>query len=148
VPRFDDVTVGRVDAGRAGRGRLSSVTSASDPDQSVRLNLPASTRFVSSARVVAASMGAEVGLDVDDLDDLRLGVDELVTTLVEGADRAARVNIEFVTGPNSVTVRGVLEGSARAAEPDELTRRILDAVADHYELGDTSFMLTKASATA
>jgi serine/threonine-protein kinase RsbW len=124
------------------------VTSASDPDQSVRLNLPASTRFVSSARVVAASMGAEVGLDVDDLDDLRLGVDELVTTLVEGADRAARVNIEFVTGPNSVTVRGVLEGSARAAEPDELTRRILDAVADHYELGDTSFMLTKASATA
>ena len=40
------------------------MTSASDPDQSVRLNLPASTRFVSSARVVAASMGAEVGLDV------------------------------------------------------------------------------------
>jgi serine/threonine-protein kinase RsbW len=124
------------------------VTSASDPDQSVRLNLPASTRFVSSARVVAASMGAEVGLDVDDLDDLRLGVDELVSALVDGADQAARVNIEYVTGTNSVTVRGVLEGSARATEPDELTRRILDAVADHYELGDMSFSLTKASASA
>jgi serine/threonine-protein kinase RsbW len=124
------------------------VTSASDPDQSVRLNLPASTRFVSSARVVAASMGAEVGLDVDDLDDLRLGVDELVSALVDGADQAARVNIEYVTGTNSVTVRGVLEGSARATEPDELTRRTLDAVADHYELGDMSFSLTKASASA
>jgi serine/threonine-protein kinase RsbW len=124
------------------------VTSAPEPDQSVRLILPASTRFVSSARVVAASMGAEVGLDVDDLDDLRLGVDELVSTLVDGAESAAKVNIEFITGPSSVTVRGQLEGSARAAEPDELTRRILDAVADHYEFDQTSFTLTKASATA
>jgi serine/threonine-protein kinase RsbW len=123
------------------------VTFAPDPDQSVRLNLPASTRFVSSARVVAASMGAEVGLDVDDLDDLRLGVDELVSALVDGADDSARVSIEYVTGRNSVTVTGVLEGSARATEPDELTRRILDAVADHYELGDMSFTLTKASAS-
>jgi anti-sigma regulatory factor (Ser/Thr protein kinase) len=121
---------------------------ATESDQSVRLNLPASTRFVSSARVVAASMGAEVGLDVDDLDDLRLGVDELVSTLVDGAESAARVNIEFITGPNSVTVRGVLEGSAGVAEADELTRRILDAVADHYELNHTSFTLTKASANA
>ncbi len=86
---------------------------ATEPDQSVRLNLPASTRFVSSARVVAASMGAEVGLDVDDLDDLRLGVDELVSTLVDGAESAARVNIEFLTGPNSVTVRGVARGLRR-----------------------------------
>ena len=93
-------------------------------------------------------MGAEVGLDVDDLDDLRLGVDELVSTLVEGAESAARVSIEFITGPNSVTVRGVLEGSAGVAEADELTRRILDAVADHYELNRTSFTLTKASTTA
>jgi anti-sigma regulatory factor (Ser/Thr protein kinase) len=124
------------------------VTSALDPDQSVRLNLPASTRFVSSARVVAASMGAEVGLDVDDLDDLRLGVDELLSTLVDGADAAARVSIEFVTGDNSVTVRGALEGSAQVAEPDELTRRILDAVADYYELDGMTFMLTKSSATA
>jgi hypothetical protein len=92
-------------------------------------------------------MGAEVGLDVDDLDDLRLGVDELVSALVDGADDSARVSIEYVTGRNSVTVRGVLEGSARATEPDELTRRILDAVADHYELGDMSFTLTKASAS-
>jgi serine/threonine-protein kinase RsbW len=126
-------------------GQTFGVTSAPVPDQSVRLNLPASTRFVSSARVVAASMGAEVGLDVDDLDDLRLGVDELVSALVDGADDSARVSIEYVTGRNSVTVRGVLEGSARASEPDELTRRILDAVADHYELGDMSFTLTKSS---
>ena len=45
-------------------------------------------------------------------------------------------------------MRGVLEGSAGVAEADELTRRILDAVADHYELNRTSFTLTKASATA
>jgi serine/threonine-protein kinase RsbW len=117
----------------------------SESAQSVFLNLPASTRFVSSARVVAASMGAEVGLDVDDLDDLRLGVDELVSALVDGIQVPARVNLEFATGQNSVTVRGALEGPAHAPQPDELTRRILDAVADHYEFGTSSFTMTKAS---
>jgi len=116
-------------------------------DQPVRLSVPASMRYLSAARVVAASLGAEGGLDVDELDDLRLGVNELLSLLVESAGPGARIELEFAVGDGTITVRGALEGAA-SGEPvviDELTRLIVDAVLDHHELDGTSFSLTKAS---
>jgi serine/threonine-protein kinase RsbW len=119
-----------------------------DGGEPVRLTVPATTRYLAAARVVAASLGAESGLSVDDLDDLRLGVNELVSLLVESAAPGARIDLEFATGDAEVTVRGRLDGEVGPDGPseiDELTRRIIDAVADHHELDGTSFSLTKAS---
>lgn len=116
-----------------------------EPDDSVRLQLPASSRFIAAARLVAAFLGAEAGLTVDDLDDLRLGVDELLSTLVEGADPTARVELSFGLGSDAVTVAGRVEPATAHVELDELTRRIIAAVTDDYELGPMSFRLTKVS---
>jgi len=126
----------------------SSSTSEHDPGGPVRLNVPATTRYLAAARLVAASLGAESGLSVDDLDDLRLGVNELVSLLVESAAPGTRIDLEFAAGDGEVTVRGRLDGAVGPDGPseiDELTRRIIDAVADHHELAATSFSLTKAS---
>ena len=111
----------------------------------VRLSLPASPRYLAAARVVATSLGAESGLSVDDLEDLRLGVNELVSVLVEaGGD--ARVELEFELEDSSITVRGQRAGATEAEiEVDELTARIVEAVADHHEIDGSSFSLTKAS---
>jgi anti-sigma regulatory factor (Ser/Thr protein kinase) len=116
-------------------------------DQPVRLSVPASMRYLSAARVVAASLGAEGGLDVDDLDDLRLGVNELLSLLVESSGPGARIELEFAVGDGTISVRGTLEGAAagQPVEIDELTRRIVDAVLDHHELDGTSFSLIKAT---
>ncbi len=112
----------------------------------VRLSLPASPRYLAAARVVAASLGAESGLSVDDLEDLRLGVNELVSVLVESGDAGDRVELEFETDGGSITVRGQRSGdSRRPLEVDELTARIVEAVADHHEIDGASFSLTKAS---
>jgi len=114
--------------------------------QPVRLSVPASPRFLSAARVVAASLGVEAGLDVDDLDDLRLGVNELVSLLVEVAMPGSRVDLEFEVDDVRITVRGSLDGAvAEAMEVDELTRRIVEAVVDHHEVDGSSFSLSKAS---
>ena len=115
--------------------------------QPVRLSVPASPRFLAAARVVAASLGVEAGLDVDDLDDLRLGVNELVSLMIEAAaSPAARVDLEFEVHGGGITVRGVLDGEVREVmEIDELTRRIVDAVVDRHQLDGTSFSLTKGS---
>ncbi len=90
-------------------------------------------------------MGADAGLTVDDLDDLRLGVNELVIALVEGSADSSRIVLEFVTDDGTITVSGRIDGAVGAVAPDDLTARILSAVADHYELGPSSFVLTKAS---
>jgi len=131
------------------------VTASPDPrapsrdhvlDEPVRLSVPASMRYLSAARVVAASLGAECGLDVDDLDDLRLGVNELVSLLVESAPSGGRIDLEFDVDDGGITVRGAIDGSvATSIEIDELTRRIVDAVVDHHELDGNSFSLTKVS---
>jgi anti-sigma regulatory factor (Ser/Thr protein kinase) len=121
------------------------VTTSSEP--SVRLSIPASARFLSAARVVAAALGADSGLSIDDLDDLRLGVNEMVSALVDGAAPDARVELQFVATDGAVTVTGVLDGGRAEGDAvaDELTTRILDAVADHHALESSSFVLTKRS---
>lgn len=111
----------------------------------MRLSLPASPRYLSAARVVAASLGAESGLTVDDLDDLRLGVNELVSLLVEASGPAARIDLEFDAADGTITVRGRVDGAGQPVEIDELTERIVRAVADHHVLDGSSFSLTKVS---
>ena len=111
----------------------------------VRLSVPAAARFLSAARLVAASLGAESGLTVDDLDDLRLGVNELMSLLVEASRDGGRIDLEFDVRDGEVSVRGALDGATAAIELDELTSRILAAVTDHHELDGTSFSLTKGS---
>jgi serine/threonine-protein kinase RsbW len=115
-------------------------------DQPVRLSLPASPRYLAAARLVATSLGAESGLSVDDLDDLRLGLNELVSLLVEAGVDGSRVELEFEIEDGTITVRGELDGGASTPiEADELTRRIVSAVVDRHHLDGSSFTLTKVS---
>ena len=125
-------------------GQTVLVTKPPDRDR-VRLSIPADPRYLSAARVVAASLGAESGLSVDDLEDLRLGVNELVACLIDGVQGDGRIDLELASGDGSVTVRGEIHGGGGAPAPDELTMRILEAVADHHELDGASFTLTKVS---
>ncbi len=122
---------------------------------SVVLSVPASPRHAATARVVAASLAADLGFDVDEIDDLRLGINEAVAVLADDDTDAAsfdrsgdRLEIEF---------RAVLEPVARldvtvhrpgaSARPalDELAERVLAAVVDQHEhLGD-AVRLSKSS---
>lgn len=109
----------------------------------VQLELPASPRYLSAVRLVAAAIGAEAGLSVDDLDDVRLGVNELVGTLIDNAAAGERVRLTFSASPNGVTVEGTLSGPGKGEPPDELSARIVAAVADDHEVGPTSFRFSK-----
>ncbi len=121
--------------------------SESAVDQTVRLEIPASPRYLSAARLVAASLGAEAGLSVDDLEDLRLGVDELLTTIIDASRDGAVVRLGFTLEGRGVVVEGEIQGEADPVVADDMTRRIAAAVSDHYELGPSSFRLQKSAST-
>ncbi len=61
----------------------------------VTLTFPADNRNVSLARTVAAAMSARADLPLDQLEDVRLAVDEAVSQLILDAPSAADVTCTF-----------------------------------------------------
>lgn len=61
----------------------------------VTLTFAADTRNVALARTIAAAMAARADLPIDQLEDLRLAVDEAVTQILSAAPADADVSCEF-----------------------------------------------------
>jgi hypothetical protein len=123
----------------------------------VRLQLAAHQRYIRVARAVASSLAAARGFDVEEIDDLRIAVDELCNALLALGD-ATSITLELTddaTGDGSVLITGSSpareDGSGAAAWSDpsfDLARQILDVVATEYEIGargdDVVFWLRQA----
>lgn len=111
------------------------------------LDLPLTSRYATTVRAVAASMAATLGMSVDDIDDLRLGVNEAISVLTDvDDDTDGRLHVRFTLEPDAISVtadrRGV-DGVPPAAI-DALAERILGAVVDEYSLDDGGvFLLVK-----
>jgi hypothetical protein len=121
----------------------------------VHLTLPAEPGSVRLARLVAAGVAADAGLTIDDAEDLRIAVSELVALLVEGSDdpsRSARVTYERSPGLVEVTGEVSLPAvSAPEAPTDDLALEILRVVVDEHTFevdgGDRRFHLVKRART-
>jgi len=73
-------------------------------DDAIELVLPARTELAATLRVVAASLGADVGLTVDEIDDLRLALNEVFTSAADETGADQRVSITFVVGDDRLDV--------------------------------------------
>jgi serine/threonine-protein kinase RsbW len=115
--------------------------------ENVELEIPLSTRFASTVRAVAAAVSADLGFSVDEIDDLRLAVNEAVSLLADVDDAGAgRLRIEFESDDGVVIVRCVrsgVDGQLAVEDVDVLARRILDAVVDEYSVDDGTFTVVK-----
>jgi serine/threonine-protein kinase RsbW len=105
-------------------------------DGPIELALPADTRLLRLVRLVASGLASTAGFDVDELDDLRIAVDEAVASLLEGGD-GSRLTLRFDVGDDQVALAGTTPMAAGAPlDPDrvELSTQILAAVCDEHEL--------------
>ncbi len=83
----------------------------------VQLTAPAERRSVRLARLVASGVGAEAGLSIDDTEDLRIAVSELVALLVDGVEDPRRsIQVTYLSAPGEVTVEGEGEAGPAASE--------------------------------
>ena len=82
----------------------------------VQLTAPAERSSVRLARLVASGVGAEAGLSIDDTEDLRIAVSELVALLVDGVEDPARsILVTYLSAPGEVTVEGQGEAAPAAS---------------------------------
>lgn len=99
------------------------------------LVIPAIPQMVSVARLAAASLAAEVDFTVDDIDNVRIAVNEMVSILVESEPTDGRVTV--VLGLESADVFTMTASVASSNhEPilDPLSRQIVAAVSADYSI--------------
>jgi hypothetical protein len=127
----------------------------------VQLTAPAERSSVRLARLVASGVGAEAGLSIDDTEDLRIAVSELVALLVDGVDDPKlTIEVTYLSAPGEVTVEGHGEAGPAASDSssdappavDDIALEILRVVVDvhAFEADDTGrrFRLVKRARTA
>lgn len=100
----------------------------------IQLAIPGAPEFLRLARLAAADAGSRVGLTFDQLEDLRIAVDELGFTIT-GGEPDVTLTLVFRLHDGSIEVEGTCadrEGGSFA--PSELARTIVAAVVDEYQL--------------
>lgn len=104
----------------------------STTDDVVTLSFPSDPSYLRLARLAAADAGARAGFTYEEIDDLRIGVDELSQRLLAAG---GHVTITFATTSGSVEAHG--EGSAPGrADPSAIALAIIRAVVDEHAFGD------------
>jgi serine/threonine-protein kinase RsbW len=102
----------------------------------VRLAVPAMPEFLRLARVTAAGLASRLGFSFDEVEDLRLAIDELCYGLTGSSGRDGTVQVRFLLGADSLLVEG--EGHFDTLTPptlSDLSEVILTALVDEHEFG-------------
>jgi serine/threonine-protein kinase RsbW len=123
----------------------------------ITLTLPTGPEHIRLARLVASGLVAQLDYGLDDVEDLRIAVDELCSLVVEHARPASDLTVAYEVVDHVITVRAAAPTAAPGdgpVEADELSRLILLAAADEHTLsqadGEVVAWMRKrpASATA
>ncbi|HVM35814.1 MAG TPA: hypothetical protein VM784_10760 [Actinomycetota bacterium] len=117
----------------------------------VKVAIPAAPQYVQVVRLIAAGLASRLGFTLDEIDDLKIGVDELAAYLTGTQGRDGRLDIVFGVAGQRITIDGTAHLSAGDGVRTDLTdfsRMILDTVADEASLtedgGKPSFHLVKS----
>ncbi len=103
----------------------------------VELTLPVKADLVVLARLTAATVASRANFDIEEIEDLRLAVDELCVSLVQDYSDG-RLALRFVRDDDLIEVEGTFHaksgraGSGFVHGAEGLSERILDALVDEH----------------
>ena len=101
----------------------------------VTLTIPPVPAMVRVARLTASSLANLAEFSIDEIDDIKIAVSEVVTLLIQQGDGGV-VTLEFGTVNGSFTIEGATTASGLPLAQDDvaLTAAVLDAVSESHEL--------------
>jgi serine/threonine-protein kinase RsbW len=120
----------------------------------VRLVVPAAPEYLRLVRLTAAGLASRLGFTFDEVEDLRIAVDELCFHLLGDAGNGddpsgdpRTMDLTYSAGEDFITITGRTGLTGAVPEPSELSEQILDALVDEHDVkgadGMISFRLTK-----
>ena len=113
--------------------------------------MPATPQLLRVARLTAAGLAGRLGFSFDEIEDVKIAVDELCFALVGSKGRSGSLTVTYRLGDHALEILGEGDFPADKGEAapaaSELSSQILAAVVDEHELtrdGDTMrFRLSK-----
>ena len=112
----------------------------------VRLVVPASPEYLRLVRLTAAGMASRLGFTFDEVEDLRIAVDELCFHLLAEDDGpstagARTMDLVYSAAADSITITGRTGLSGAVPEPSDLSEQILDALVNEHEVTSDNGMV-------
>ncbi len=105
----------------------------------VVLAVPAKPEFLRLARVTAAGLASRLGFSYDEVEDLRLAIDELCFGLTGSGGRDGTVSVRYILVDDKLVVEGAghFASGPEAVHSSELSNVILTALVDEHVLENT-----------
>ncbi|MHB8293285.1 MAG: ATP-binding protein [Acidimicrobiales bacterium] len=118
-------------------------------EDEVRLSIPAIPEFLRLARLTATGLADRLSFSYDEVEDLRLAVDEMAYALLGPDAQGGVLELSYVAGPESLEVTGELIGAGPAGRGNgkgkgstagsdvglsEWSGQIMEALVDEYRL--------------
>lgn len=116
----------------------------------VDLAVPLRVDYAVSVRIMTASLAADVGFTVDEIDDLRLGVSEVFTLFADhdGDDAGERCHVTYAVTDGEISVKMTRTGTSEPLELDPLAKSILTSVVDEHHVDVDGVTVVKRASEA
>ncbi len=104
--------------------------------EEVKLTMPAIPQLLRVARLTAAGLAGRLGFNFDEIEDVKIAVDELCFALVGTKGRDGDLTVTYRLLPDALEIEGTgaFGNGAPSPVPSELSAQILAAVVDEHEL--------------
>ena len=98
--------------------------------------MPATPQLLRVARLTAAGLAGRLGFSFDEIEDVKIAVDELCFALVGTKGRDGDLTVTYRLLPDALEIegRGAFGAGLADVAPSELSAQILAAVVDEHEL--------------
>ena len=102
----------------------------------VQLTLPTTPHLLRVARLTAAGLAGRLGFSFDEIEDVKIAVDELCFALVGSRGREGSLTLLYTLDLGVLVIDGTATYDSAPPElaPTELSSQILAAVVDEHEL--------------
>jgi hypothetical protein len=101
------------------------------------LVIPADASYVQLARLVASGIAGRLDFNIDEIEDLRIGVDECCVALLDCASPGTSMALRYSWDHHAVVLQAKVDAPPHTGAPEVagITGQILAAVVDEYQLG-------------
>ncbi len=94
----------------------------------IEVRLPPDPAYLRVARLAVGDMGGRVGFSVDELDDVRLAVDEVCAILISAGGDALELRMQ--AADRELLIEGFMTGTRSLIEPSGMSKTLLAALVD------------------